>query len=90
MAEKRYFVFSGDNYYPCGGMEDFHSSHATRLEAFQVAYRLLSGEGSEFGWRRDWVQIWDSEHDAPDSYSAFHRDSLDHLHEKIVTEETES
>lgn len=32
-----YYLFAGDNYYPCGGVEDFQSSHSTLEKALRAA-----------------------------------------------------
>jgi hypothetical protein len=31
----RYFLFAGENHYPCGGMEDFIGHYTTMVEALQ-------------------------------------------------------
>ena len=47
----RYLLFSGDRYYPCGGMNDFVGSYSTTDEAIQVALEKDD----------DWYHIFDSE-----------------------------
>lgn len=37
---KRFLLFSGAEYYPCGGCNDFHSSHETFLSAMEVVQTL--------------------------------------------------
>lgn len=68
MKQKRFFLFAGDYYYPSGGMEDFDSSHDTRLEALQAGLSLL-GDGKR--GTADWVQVWDSE-DHQGFYDRYH------------------
>jgi hypothetical protein len=46
----RYMLFAGDNYYPCGGMDDFHGRYATIAE-------LVKNIG-----RADWFNVYDLEH----------------------------
>lgn len=48
---KRFLVFSGDNYYPQGGFDDFRSDHDTIEEAKQAAE---SANG-------DWAQVADTQ-----------------------------
>lgn len=54
----RYMLFAGDNYYPCGGMDDFRGRHATMAE-------LVKNIG-----RADWFNVYDLVHcvaiDGPD------------------------
>ena len=48
---KRYLVFSGDNYYPCGGWFDFKGSFNTKEEILKFFQKN--------GWG-DWCQVVDS------------------------------
>ncbi len=50
---KRYLLFSGDEYYPLGGWNDFKGSFDT-LEEAKEAKEKLSGH--------DWYQIVDTKH----------------------------
>ena len=49
---KRFLVFGGDNYYPCGGWNDFQGSYETYELALKWATASPSG---------DWWHIVDSE-----------------------------
>jgi hypothetical protein len=44
----RYLLFAGDNYYPCGGMDDFVGHYSTMAE-------LVANIGQE-----DWFNILDT------------------------------
>ena len=46
----RFLIFAGDNYYPCGGMEDFHGSCNT----MNACMRALQGH------RYEWWNILDT------------------------------
>ena len=46
MSAGSYYLFSGDNYYPCGGACDFQGCHHT-LEA---AERAIPADDLEWGW----------------------------------------
>ena len=48
---KRYMLFSGYNYYPSGGMNDFCGSFDT-IEACEVKIRLMSFN--------DWYHVYDN------------------------------
>ena len=48
---KRYLAFSGECYYPLGGMDDFNGSADTVEEAMLLARAGIS----------EWWHIWDSE-----------------------------
>ncbi len=48
---KRFLVFGGDCYYPCGGWNDFKGSFGTKKAAIKLA--------SSFG-RDDWVHVFDT------------------------------
>jgi hypothetical protein len=48
---KRYLVFEGYNYYPCGGGDDFASAFDSLEEAKQAT------DASE----EDWAHVWDNE-----------------------------
>ncbi len=54
----RYMLFAGDNYYPCGGMEDFRG-----------LYNTMNGLVANIG-RADWFNVFDIEQrvsvDCPD------------------------
>ena len=50
---KRYLVFAGSDYYPCGGWEDFRSSHDTIKEAKESVVAA--------GGKEDWWHILDIE-----------------------------
>ena len=47
---KRFLLFSGWNYYPSGGVDDFNGSFDTKEEAIRAAGKLEV-------W--DWAQIYD-------------------------------
>lgn len=47
---KRYWLFSFDNYYPSGGMNDFNDSFETMEEAMALAVKN----------RRDCDELWDN------------------------------
>ena len=51
---KRYLLFYGQNYYPCGGWDDLHGSFNTAEEAFRVARKNF--DGAEV-----WFQVVDTE-----------------------------
>lgn len=44
----RYMLFAGDNYYPCGGMEDFRGLYDTLID-------LVANIG-----RADWFNVYDT------------------------------
>jgi hypothetical protein len=48
---KRYLLFAGDYYYPCGGMNDFIKSFDTANDAFEHALSL----------KVDWCHMLDSQ-----------------------------
>lgn len=54
---KRYWLFAGNNYYPMGGMEDFHNSYDT-LEEAKKSYKVLHEEDS---YEYAWAHVYDSE-----------------------------
>lgn len=41
---ERYLVFSGENYYPLGGWEDFRNSYDSEAEARNALDLLVKGE----------------------------------------------
>ena len=48
---KRYWLFYGEQYYPIGGMEDFHGQFDTIAEAQAVFEALITGIVAErVGW----------------------------------------
>lgn len=47
-----FFVFAGYNYYPAGGMNDFHSSHHTIEDA-----RTAEQEATSTKHGHDWAHI---------------------------------
>lgn len=51
---KRYFLFTGDTYYPGGGMKDFRGSFDTAAEA-----KAFSFSDKVDSW--DWIEIYDSQ-----------------------------
>lgn len=55
MKIKRFVVFAGSQYYPCGGYHDYKYSFDTLEEA-----EKLIKEWQEKG-RYEWHQIWDLE-----------------------------
>ena len=54
---KRFLVFSGDEYYPKGGMEDFQGSFDTFQEAKNFADTVKDCTGKLY----DWYHIYDGE-----------------------------
>jgi len=46
---KRFLIFTGDDYYPCGGFSDFDSAHDTLNEAL-TRYAELHLEDSPLTW----------------------------------------
>lgn len=52
---RRYLVFGYYDYYPCGGLDDVHSSHDTLQEA-QVEARTFYGDEPRY-WNIEF--IWD-------------------------------
>jgi len=51
---KRYWVFSGEDYYPKGGMADFNKAYVTEEEALAICeYILLQDTGK-------WADIYDT------------------------------
>ncbi len=51
---KRYLAFCGDNYYPCGGMNDFIGDFDTLEQAIQAI-------DAEFVYCQSWAHVWDCE-----------------------------
>lgn len=47
---KRFLVFKGNNYYPCGGMDDFKGDYDSLKEAVFNVTQLLVVEGYEYTW----------------------------------------
>lgn len=43
---KRYLAFSGDNYYPAGGWDDFKGDFDSLTEAFAIAKK----DNEKYGW----------------------------------------
>lgn len=72
---RRYMVFGGDHYYPCGGMHDYKESFDDRDEAREYANSLLVekpvilsdgpviGRDGEPYMRQecDWAHVYDAE-----------------------------
>ena len=56
---KRFLLFAGDDYYPRGGVMDFHASYTTRVKAKQA----FENGGEYGGVLADWgiVAEWDGE-----------------------------
>lgn len=52
---KRFLVFMGSEYYPCGGWLDFKGDFASIDEAKSF---ILNGEND---WALNWAQIFDTE-----------------------------
>lgn len=60
MAEKlkRWWVFAGDTYYPCGGMGDFRGSFDTEKDAELFVKKELGSHG----WHHvDWHHVVDTQ-----------------------------
>ena len=55
---KRYLVFCGSTYYPCGGWDDFNSSWDTEGEA-KAACKTLLKETLTKTWTEDWAHYVD-------------------------------
>lgn len=55
---KRFLLFVGDTYYPCGGWRDFKGSFDTEDEARAHA-AVLKADENGYGW--DWAHIVDTE-----------------------------
>ena len=55
---KRFAVFAGDNYYPCGGMNDFQKSFDTWGEALDFEKELMAKRDYT---KPDWIQTFDME-----------------------------
>lgn len=53
----RYILFSGDDYYPSGGMKDFRGFFDTKEEAMEH----FEGWKKKSIWESDWHQIFDTE-----------------------------
>jgi len=51
---KRFLVFSGDTYYPCGGWDDFKGDFESLEEAKEFALRMLKEE------HEDWTHVVDT------------------------------
>jgi len=54
---KRYILFAGQNYYPRGGMRDYHSAHDTlssATNAVEIEVTTDKGIGS-----LDWFNVFD-------------------------------
>lgn len=51
---KRYMIFHGDNYYACGGMNDYRGTKDTLEEAF----KFVTEDGGNYD---NWAQIYDTE-----------------------------
>lgn len=50
---KRYLVFAGEKYYPCGGWSDFYGTYDTMGEALDATFKARENY--------EWVQIVDTE-----------------------------
>ena len=57
---RRFLVFAGDNYYPRGGWDDFHSDHETREAAVAIADQLLVDYPLLRAAKLDWSQVVDA------------------------------
>lgn len=57
---KRFMLFAGENYYPCGGMEDFKGSFDTYEEAEEYVNTKNKGVQMD-GWGWDWAHVYDTE-----------------------------
>lgn len=53
---KRYLLFTGYNYYPSGGWDDFHSDHDTLESAKEFGEHALDN-----GCGVDWAHIVDTQ-----------------------------
>jgi len=51
---KRFVLFAGDTYYPCGGWDDFKDSFSTMVEAVEAARAWIDSGGS-------WAHVVDLE-----------------------------
>lgn len=59
---KRFLVFSGEDYYPAGGAEDFTSAHETRDEAIDIARSAIEAsrlviDGWDHGPTTQWAHV---------------------------------
>lgn len=61
----RFVVFTGDDYYPSGGISDFDSSYTTEEDAKTYIKNILSK------CYIDWAQLWDSTK-PPHTYDKFY------------------
>lgn len=55
---KRYLLFSGQCYYPSGGIDDFNGDFDSFEEAKSEYETLKSNKNV---WCREWAHVWDSE-----------------------------
>ena len=53
LKNKRYLLFGGDTYYPCGGMSDLSGS----FDTLEAAEESAKNQEHEF----DWYHIYDSQ-----------------------------
>lgn len=51
---KRYYLFGGDQYYPCGGMADF-------VESFDVLDDAIAMGRKKYGEILEWFHVLDTE-----------------------------
>lgn len=49
---KRYFLFTGDEYYPRGGMDDFEGEFGSE-KAVMAAWNKIKGRG----YNNDWMHV---------------------------------
>jgi hypothetical protein len=59
-APKRYLLFAGFNYYPCGGWDDFIGSFDTQEEATKAGVSRKANIERYAGGCADWFQVVDS------------------------------
>jgi hypothetical protein len=47
---QRYLLFSGEAYYPCGGMDDFQGSYPTLVECMQSDHVFAAAHACAAWW----------------------------------------
>ena len=77
---KRYLLFAGDTYYPCGGWSDLRTACDTR-EELSSAVLLL---GDDFGW---WHAIDTETMERVDGSGSSHSGLFGRVHHGSPTEE---
>jgi hypothetical protein len=58
---KRYLLFYGHNYYPCGGVSDLCNDFDTKEEAIQLLVEQEEKYRNEYGSNIHWANILDIE-----------------------------